>query len=431
MLAVGIDVGTSGVRAVALAPDGRERARAGVPLPAPRRDGASVTQAPALWAEAVDACIAALNAQLDPAQVGAVAIDGTSGTLLVCDADGTPRADARLYNDAGCVAEGERVNAVAPPGHVARGAAGGLARLLHLGAQAPGAAHALHQADWLAGRLLGRYDLSDENNALKTGYDPVARAWPEWVTALLADAGLRDTLLPAVHAPGTPLGPLSAAAAARTGWPRRCVVAAGTTDGVAAFLATGASAEGEGVTSLGSTLVIKQLCRAPLAAPAWGLYSHRLGELWLPGGASNAGGSVLLQHFSAERLASLEPLLKPDEPTGLDYYPLPAPGERFPIADAGFAGRLTPRPADEVTFLQGLLEGLAAVEALAYARLRELGGPALTRIYSVGGGARNRAFARIRARVLGVPLAEPAHEEAAAGAARLARQALDTMGERG
>ena len=46
-------------------------------------------------------------------------------------------------------------NAAAPPGHVARGAASGLARLLHLGAQAPGATHALHQADWLAGRLLG------------------------------------------------------------------------------------------------------------------------------------------------------------------------------------------------------------------------------------------------------------------------------------
>lgn len=427
MLAIGIDVGTSGVRALALAPDGREVARASRPLPAPHREGAHVTQSPQAWADAVDASIAALNQCIDPAQVAAVAIDATSGTLLLCDARGRPCGDARLYNDAGCVAEGERVNAAAPAGHVARGAAGGLARLLRLGAQARGAAHALHQADWLAGRLLGRYDLSDENNALKTGYDPLARAWPAWVRTLLADAGLPDTLLPTVHPPGTPLGTLDAAAAARTGWPRGCVVAAGTTDGVAAFLATGAGAEGEGVTSLGSTLVVKQLGRAPLSAPAWGLYSHRLGDHWLPGGASNAGGAVLLQHFSAERLAALEPQLRPDEPTGLDYYPLPAPGERFPIADPHFAGRLTPRPDDERRFLQGLLEGLAAVEALAYARLRELGGPPLTRLYSVGGGARNRAFTRIRARVLGVPLAEPAHEEAAAGAARLARQALQSL----
>ncbi|WP_127998362.1 FGGY-family carbohydrate kinase [Piscinibacter defluvii] len=430
-LAVGIDVGTSGVRALALGPDGREQARAAVPLAPARRVGASVTQAPQAWAEAVDACIAALNTQLDPAQVGAVAFDGTSGTLLVCDDDGIPQADARLYHDAGCVAEGERVNAAAPPGHVARGAASGLARLLHLGAQAPGATHALHQADWLAGRLLGRWDLSDENNALKTGYDPQARAWPAWVRRLLAEAGLPDALLPAVHPPGTPLGSLCEAAATRTGWPRDCLVAAGTTDGVAAFLATGACTPGEGVTSLGSTLVVKQLARAPLSAPAWGVYSHRLGELWLPGGASNAGGAVLLQHFSPERLAALEPLLRPDEPTGLDYYPLPAPGERFPIADPSFAGRIEPRPGDDLRFLQGLLEGLAAVEALAYARLRELGAPALTRLYSVGGGARNRAFARIRARALGVPLADPAHEEAAAGAARLARQALQSTRGRG
>ena len=37
----------------------------------------------------------------------------------------------------------------------------------------------IHQADWIAGHFSGRFDVSDENNALKTGYDPVARRWPD------------------------------------------------------------------------------------------------------------------------------------------------------------------------------------------------------------------------------------------------------------
>lgn len=427
MLAVGIDVGTSGVRAVALrGADLQEVATASVALPAPSREGQRVSQPAQVWADAVDACIAELNRRIDPGAVRAVAVDGTSGTLLLTDASGRPLADALLYNDGSANDAGRRIDALAPPGHTVRGAANGLARLLHLAGVAGGreAAHALHQADWLAGRMHGRFDVSDENNALKTGYDPLARAWPEWVHALLREAGVAARLLPRVVAPGTVLGTLTGEAAARTGWPRDCVVAAGTTDGVAAFLATGAAREGEGVTSLGSTLVIKQLTRTPLAAPAYGVYSHRLGELWLPGGASNAGGAALLQHFSAERMAELEARLQPDRPTGLDYYPLPVPGERFPIADPHWPPILEPRPADDACFLQGLLEGLAAIEALAYRRLRELGGPPLTQVRSVGGGARNMAFARIRARVLGVPLVASRHEEAAAGVARLAAQAV-------
>lgn len=426
-LAVGIDAGTSGVRAVALdVASGDAVATVAVGMAAPARDGAAVTQPPSVWADTMDACLDALNARIDPRAVRAVAVDGTSGTLLVTDAAGRPLADARMYNDAGCIDEGRRVDAAAPPQHVARGAASGLARLLRLGAatRAAAPAHAQHQADWLAGRLLGRHDFSDENNALKTGYDPVARAWPGWVEALLDLEGLPRTLLPRVHPPGAPLGTLSATAAARLGWPAGCIVAAGTTDGVAAFLATGARDEGEGVTSLGSTLVVKQLCRVPIAAPAYGIYSHRLGDLWLPGGASNAGGAALLQHFSAERMAALEPQLQPDVPTGLDYYPLPSPGERFPVADPALPPRVAPRPDDDARFLQGLFEGLAAIEALAYRRLRELGGPPLAGVRSVGGGARNAAWTRIRAHALGVPLRPPRHEEAAAGAARLALQAL-------
>jgi len=166
--------------------------------------------------------------------------------------------------------------------------------------------------------------------------------------------------------------------------------------------------------------VLKLLSDKPIFAPAQGVYSHRLGDHWLAGGASNTGGGALLAHFSAERMAALTPLLDPARPTGLDYYPLPKPGERFPISDPQLAPRVTPRPADDVQFFQGLLEGIAAVEGLAYQALRDLGAPALQRVISIGGGARNAAWTAIRQRVLGVPVSVAEETEASFGTALLA-----------
>jgi sugar (pentulose or hexulose) kinase len=115
--------------------------------------------------------------------------------------------------------------------------------------------------------------------------------------------------------------------------------------------------------------------------------------------------------------------LRPEAPTGLDWHPLPARGERFPIADPELTFEPA-RPTDEATLLQGLLEGIAAVEARGYALLADLGGPPLRSVRTVGGGAANPAWSRIRARLLGVPLLEPTSLEAAYGTALLARRAV-------
>ena len=126
-------------------------------------------------------------------------------------------------------------------------------------------------------------------------------------------------------------------------------------------------------------------------------------------------------------MADLEPRLDPARPTGLDYYPLPGTGERFPVADPDLAPRLEPRPADAAQFLQGMLEGIAAIEARGYALLAELGGPPLRRVLSLGGGARNAAWTAIRQHRLGVPVTLAQTDEAAYGCARLARMALRTQ----
>ncbi len=77
---------------------------------------------------------------------------------------------------------------------------------------------------------------------------------------------------------------------------------------------------------------------------------------------SNAGGAVLLKHFPLETLKTLIPRLQTDKPTGLNYYPLANPGERFPINDPMLAPQVDPRPDSDERFLQGLLEGLVEIE---------------------------------------------------------------------
>jgi sugar (pentulose or hexulose) kinase len=170
--------------------------------------------------------------------------------------------------------------------------------------------------------------------------------------------------------------------------------------------------------------VLKLLSDQPIFAPELGIYSHRIGDTWLAGGASNCGGKTLLQFFSQEQLASLESSLGPAKPTGTDYYPLPSVGERFPVSDPSLAPRLTPRPADDALFLQGIYEAFARIEQTGYAKLAALGGPALRNVRHAGGGSRSTAWMTLRAQALGVPLTSAWSEEAAAGAARLAWRSL-------
>lgn len=135
--------------------------------------------------------------------------------------------------------------------------------------------------------------------------------------------------------------------------PQSCQVCAGTTDSIAAFLASGAKDVGEAVTSLGSSLAIKMISVNRVDAVEYGIYSHRLGDQWLVGGASNTGGAVLKQFFSDEQLRELSNQIIIETSTDLNYYPLTKPGERFPINDPNFQPRLDPRPADDAVFLQG------------------------------------------------------------------------------
>jgi sugar (pentulose or hexulose) kinase len=412
---IGIDVGTSGLRAALCRRDLSVIAMAQCAMPIPVQAAGRLMQDPALWAAALNDVLSDLKPALEAHELRAIAVDGTSGTILPVDKDGRPLGLASMYNDVAEEADIARVDEAASAESAARGSTSPLARARPM-AKAQGVARILHQADWIAGLLSGRYDASDENNALKTGYDPRTRRWPGWIR----DAGIDPALLPDVVPAGEKTGTISAGVAKRFGLPKDVAIVAGTTDGCAAFLASGAADAGDGVSSLGTTLTIKLLSGAPVFAPQYGIYSHRIGDKWLAGGASNSGGAAIAAQLSREEIARLTPLLRPDEPTGLDYYPLPKPGERFPVNDAQYAPRFTPKPDDARVFFQAILEGIAAIEALAYSRLAELGASPLRTLRSVGGGAANEGWTQIRKKKLAVQFLPAESEHAAVGAAVLA-----------
>jgi sugar (pentulose or hexulose) kinase len=153
--------------------------------------------------------------------------------------------------------------------------------------------------------------VSDANNALKTGYDIVAFGWPAWLERVGVDAAL----LPDVVAPGDSVGAIAPASARAFGLSADVCVAAGTTDGCASFLAAGAKNVGDGVTALGTSLTLKLLSDKPISAPRYGVYSHRLLDMWLAGGASNSGGAALLAHFPPDEIEALTPLIDPEDST--------------------------------------------------------------------------------------------------------------------
>lgn len=404
---LGIDFGTSGARAIAIDDSGQIVAETRDQYPSLDPDAD-------MWRNTLWSVIQQIDAQVRR-QIRAIAIDGTSATVLLCDRNHTPLTSPLLYNDAR-----SGIPTVAPDNSPAQSATSSLAKALWWLHHLPEpilskARYLVHQADWLSSLLHGQPGISDYNNALKLGYTPATLSYPAWLKRLDI-----SPWLPQVIAPGDAIGHIQPDIAKRCGLSSQCIIKAGTTDSIAAFLASGASTPGDAVTSLGSTLVIKLLSPVAVHDAPSGVYSHRLGHQWLVGGASNTGGAVLRHYFRDDELQSLSSLININAPSGLDYYPLLSPGERFPISDPHLPPKLTPRPADSVKFLQGLLEGMTNIEALAYQKLTSLGSGEVKQVYTAGGGAQNPTWTQLRAKTLDIPVMPSLQTEAAYGAARLA-----------
>ncbi|KAJ6346072.1 hypothetical protein OIU78_008667 [Salix suchowensis] len=319
--------------------------------------------------------------------VASISIDGTSATTLIVDSNtGEPLWRPFLYNES-CPDALPTVKSVAPANHTVCSGSSTLCKLVswwNIEGSNKKSALLLHQADWLLWLLHGKLGVSDYNNALKVGYDPCEEIRTQF------------------------------------GFQEDCIVCAGTTDSIAAFLAARATQPGKAVTSLGSTLAIKLLSTTRIDDARFGVYSHRLDDKWLVGGASNTGGAVLKQFFTDEQLQKLSEQINPMEASPLDYYPLKAVGERFPVADPNLVPRLHPRPESDVEYLHGILESIARIEAKAFNLLKDLGATQVEEVLTAGGGAKNEKWTKIRERVLGLPVSRAKQTEAAYGAALLA-----------
>ncbi|MEG4531762.1 FGGY-family carbohydrate kinase [Microcoleus sp. D2_18a_D3] len=418
-LYLGIDFGTTGARSTVIDSQGTIHCETEYTF---ANNGQQQLELPSVWQNALWDSIE----QIPPTirnQVRAIALDGTSSTVMLCNTDGIPVCEPILYNDARGAAVTERLRAIAPANHTVLSATSSLAKLLWWqegghGGTAPTVF--LHQADWLAFLLHGKLGISDYHNALKLGFDVDTLCYPNWLTEGIAGAATPE--LPQVVAPGTPVGEVRDQVGDRFGFPRDCMICAGTTDSIAAFLASGVNLPGEAVTSLGSTLAVKLLSHTRVDDSRYGIYSHKLGDLWLVGGASNTGGAVLRHFFTDAELANYSTQIDPAQESLLDYYPLLKKGDRFPINDPNLPPRLEPRPTDSVEFLHGLLESIARIEARGYQLLQELGATPLTKVYTAGGGAKNSVWSAIRKRYLKVPVETPIHTAAAYGSALLAKQ---------
>jgi sugar (pentulose or hexulose) kinase len=173
-------------------------------------------------------------------------------------------------------------------------------------------------------------------------------------------------------------------------------------------------------TTIGTTLVVKGVTTKRIADPASGVYSHRHPDGgWMPGGASNTGAEWVARDYAGVDLDELAREAAALIPTGGIAYPLRQQGERFPFLCPAARG-FDPVGFDGAALFAARMEGTAYLERLALERLERLAGEPVRSVYAAGGGSRNDLWLRIRANVLGRPVAKARNGEGAVGAAVIA-----------
>ena len=429
LLAIGLDMGTGGARAVAVDLSGELVAggRADLPAKAARVDGPCVVQDPQAWTQAARTALGEVSAALTSRhRIVGIAVDATSGTFLLADERGQPLTPGIMYNDLRATDEAPAADEalrddLAPYG-IRIAASFALPKIVHLARSQPELfarfGRVLHQTDWIVGMLSGRYDVTDVSSALKTGADPGSLTWP---AAIEEDLGIPRHVLPQIVLPGVPIGEVTAEAAASMGLPAGIPVVSGCTDGTAGCLASGAREVGNLNVTLGTTLVFKAIAETPLIDPAGALYNHRHpAGGFLPGAASSAGGDWIPKYFPHADLDHLGREAARVLPAQRIVYPLVKTGERFPFAcpsATGFGLDEITSPAER--FAAGM-EGVACLERMGIQCLERLGLEVSETIYATGGGAASATWLRIRASANRRVYTVPEQPECAVGAAVLA-----------
>ncbi len=430
---LGIDLGTQSVRVMAVTEEGKIAGSAAQPLHS-IREGVRHEQAPEDWWRAVVLCCRSVVAALVAGtEIKGLAVDATSGTILLVDRELNPLTAGLMYDDGRARDEATRVNAVGSALwselSYKMQPSWALPKLLWLGRNGKPSRYArlAHQSDFINARFAGKLLAADSSNSLKTGYDLIRQSWPE---PILDELGLDPALFPNVVLPGQPIGQVSAKAAEETGVSAGTPIFSGMTDGCAAQIASGATTPGSWNSVVGTTLVIKGVSRDLLHDPLGVVYSHRSADgMWLPGGASSTGAGSISKEFAGADLTTLNEQAVAQGPSQVVIYPLAGEGERYPFSAAWAHGFTLGEAASKEERYRAILQGIAFIERLAFDALRQIGASTDGTFTVSGGATKSEALNQIRADVMNREIGIPGVTECAFGMAMLAASHTSSLAE--
>ncbi len=431
---LGIDLGTSSVKVVALGADGRPlaEATAGYDVTAP--DAGQAESDPDAWWSATVAAVHECLSQAGPAPA-AIGLSGQMHGVVLTGELGQALRPAILWPDSRAVAEVAAYRRL-PAGQLrqlmnplAPGMAGPM--LLWLATHEPGhyrsAAWALQPKDWLRMQLTG-IAASDPSDASATLlYDVPADRWHiELVEAL----GLEKALLPPLLRSAAQAGVLTRAAADALGLVAGTPVVTGAGDTAAGILGTGLT-PGQVQMSIGSGIQIVTLRDAAIAAdePVTHLYRTAEDHGWYALAAILSGGIALdwvrrlLGADWPELYASATRPGRLEDPVFLPHLA----GERTPYLDPDLRGAWVGLGLghDRTTLLRSALEGVAFAAAEALEALDSPGNGVTATMRLSGRGSTAAAWRQLLANVLGRPVVASASTNASGnGAALLAARLL-------
>jgi xylulokinase len=436
---LGIDVGTSAVKAVIFDEGQSILVQADVPLSISRpRDGWS-EQDPEDWWKAVQAAIGQLSAQAKSI-VGDVRGIGLSGQMhgaVLLDAQNRPIRPAILWNDGRSSKEAEELGARHPELSRRLGVipmAGFTApKLLWLARHEPEAVRSVRKViqpkDYIRLKLTGGL-VTDMSDAAGTWWlDEAARDWSD---EALTATGLTRSHMPALVEGSHPSGVLHATLAQQWGMSGEIIVAGGAGDVAAGAIGLGSIDPGSAFISLGTSgqLFVTSGQFSPAPETLLHAYCHAVPDRWFQMAAMLNGASCLAWVASLLRqeigtlLANTEAAYR--HPSKVLFLPY-LTGERTPHNDPYARGvffGMSPETGP-VELVQAVLEGVAFSFADAK-RALEAAGTTLTCAGLIGGGSRSLLWAQILANVLNIPLLryEGSDKGPAFGAARLAKLAV-------
>ncbi len=435
---LGLDVGTSGVKAVLENEAGAMVASASRPLSLSHPYPLWSEQDPDHWVEAVIGAVDDL-ARDYPRQTSAVQGIGLSGQMhgaTLLGRDGRPLRPAILWNDGRSQAECAELERRCPELHTI---AGNLAmpgftapKLVWVAKHEPEVFAKL--AKVLLPKAYVRYRLSGD--MVEDMSDAAGTLWLDvgarrWSGTLLAATGLNASHMPQLVEGNEPAAVLSPELAKRWGMRGQVVIAGGAGDNAASAIGLGAIRPGDAFLSLGTSGVLFRVTDrfAPAPESAVHAFCHALGGLWhqmgvmLSAAASLAWRARILEAPEAALLAPLGAAVA--RPSAVQFLPY-LDGERTPHNNAHAAGAFVGlrSAASRSDLVQAVLEGVAFAARDMLAALGRSAQP-IGELDLVGGGSRSAVWAQILADVLGVTVhrVEEGEVGAAIGAARLGRLA--------